>query len=135
MIDDQFGNNLARGAHAEASEYRGENSRYSPSATTDGDPQTYWATNDGTTRAHIDIDLGELQEIKYILIQEYIRLGQRVKEFKVDSWQNDAWKPLASATTIGYKRILKVDPVKTSKIRITITASRACPLINNVEVY
>jgi len=35
----------------------------------------------------------------------------------------------------GYKRILRIDPVMTSKIRINISDSKACPLISNVEIY
>jgi alpha-L-fucosidase len=42
---------------------------------------------------------------------------------------------VAEATTIGYKRILKLKPVTTQKIRVTIKDSKACPLISNIEVY
>gem|GEM_PF-5717795 len=35
----------------------------------------------------------------------------------------------------GYKRILRIDPVITSRIRINISDSKACPLISNVEIY
>ncbi len=135
MIDTELGDNLAARAAVTAGEYRGENSRYSPSNTTDGDKETYWTTNDGTTANYLEVDLGETKEVKYLLIQEYIRLGQRVKKFSVDSWQNDSWQPLASATTIGYKRILKFEPVRTDRLRISITDSKACPVISNVEVY
>jgi alpha-L-fucosidase len=69
------------------------------------------------------------------VLQEYIRLGQRVSGFTVEVMKDDNWQQVAKATTIGHKRILKIDPVKTSRIRVTITGSRACPLISNVEVY
>ena len=42
---------------------------------------------------------------------------------------------LAKGTTIGHKRILKIEPVETDRIRINITSSRACPLISSVAVY
>lgn len=135
MLDEEFGKNVALRATVTASEYRGENSSFSPSNITDADKESYWTTNDETTTGHFEIDLGEVRPIKYILIQEYIRLGQRVKNFTVDRWQNDEWKPLASGSTIGYKRILKLNPVETEKLRINITASRACPVISNVEVF
>ncbi len=135
IIDSELGNNLAAGAAVKAGEYRGENSRYSPANTTDGDKETYWTTKDETTAAYLEVDLSEEKEIHYVLIQEYIRLGQRVKKFSVDSWQNDGWQPLVSATTIGYKRILKFDPVRTSRVRINIAESKACPVISNIEVY
>ena len=135
LLDDTFGKNLARGAEAVASEYRGEAAAFGPDKAVDGDNETYWTTNDETTTASLEIDLGAEREIKYLLIQEYIRLGQRVKSFTVEAWREGSWKPLASATTIGYKRMLPLDSVNTQKLRINITESRACPVISNVEVY
>lgn len=135
LIDETFRNNLALHAAATATEYRGESARFSPSNTTDGDKDTYWAVNDSTTSAALEIDLGDSREIRYLVIQEYIKLGQRVKAFTVEGRQNNEWRPLASGTTIGYKRILKFDPVQADKVRITITSSKPCPILSNVEVY
>ncbi len=42
---------------------------------------------------------------------------------------------VASATTIDHKRIVKIDTVETSKIRINFLESKACPVISNVEIY
>lgn len=135
LIDDTFRNNYALHANASATEFRGDSRRYSPSNTTDGDKDTYWTTNDSTTTASLEVSLGGIRKIKYVVLQEYIRLGQRVKAFTIERMENNEWKPLASGTTIGYKRILKLDPVETDKIRLNITDSKACPLISNVEVY
>ncbi|MEO5603606.1 MAG: alpha-L-fucosidase [Cyclobacteriaceae bacterium] len=135
LIDETFKTNLAAQASIEASAYRGNNERYDPSKINDGEKETYWATDDGVTTGWLEINLNHIKEVKYLLIQEYIQSGQRVSSFNVESWNGQEWKPLASATTIGYKRILKFDPVKTDKLRLNITASKACPLISNVEVY
>ena len=75
------------------------------------------------------------REVRYVMIQEFIRLGQRVEAFTLEYREGDEWKPFASGTTIGYKRILEFDPVRTDGIRINITEARACPVISNVEVY
>lgn len=135
LLDNAFKTNLAANAKAEASSHRGSADAYAVQMVTDGDAATYWATDDEVTTGSIEIDLGEMQMVKYILIQEYIQLGQRVKEFNVEVEQDDVWEKVADATTIGYKRILKIDPVQTSKVRINITASKACPVVSNVEVY
>jgi alpha-L-fucosidase len=135
ILDETFQENLALNASVKASEVRGGSSTYDGERTTDGNKDTYWTTNDGTTTAQLEIALGGAKEVRYVLIQEYIQLGQRVKSFTVESWQNGSWQPLASATTIGYKRILKVNPVTTDRIRINITDAKACPVISNVEVY
>jgi alpha-L-fucosidase len=71
----------------------------------------------------------------YIFVQEYIKLGQRVRTFDVEVEKDGEWEKVASSTTIGYKKILRLSPVLTSKVRIKITGSRACPCISNLEVY
>jgi alpha-L-fucosidase len=62
-------------------------------------------------------------------------LGQRVKSFTVEVNKENTWEQVAAASTVGYKRILRLDGIKTDKVRINITASKACPVISNVEVY
>ncbi len=136
LLDEAFTTNLAANAKVKASSYRGSSKTYAGANVADGDKDTYWATDDGVTTGSLEIDLGKVQPVKYVLLQEYIRLGQRVESFTVDAWQNNTWQPVAKATTIGYKRILKLDePVNTDKLRVTITAAKASPVISNVAVY
>ena len=135
MLDTAFRDNLAKDAEVVASETRGDSRKFQASNITDGDKDSYWSTNDETTSAFVEIDLAGRRNVKYLLIQEYIKLGQRVKAFKVEYWNGETWQPLASATTIGYKRILRFDPVEAQKLRVTITDAKACPVLSNVEVY
>jgi alpha-L-fucosidase len=135
ILDTEFKTNLAKGASTKASSYRGNAATYDASKVTDGKKDTYWATDDNTLNGNIEIDLGKKQPVKYVLLQEYIRLGQRVKSFSVDAWQQDGWKEVASGTTIGYKRILKLSPVETNKIRVNIKDAKACPTLSAVEVF
>jgi alpha-L-fucosidase len=135
MIDREFKTNLAANAKATANSHRGNVANYAPSNLTDGDKNTYWTTNDDVTTGSIELDLGKTQTLKYITLKEHIQLGQRVKEFNVEAWQNGAWQKIAQATTIGYKRILKLTPVVASKIKINIVSAKASPVISAVEVY
>jgi alpha-L-fucosidase len=135
LIDSTFAHNLATGATATASHYRGESEAYDAVKAIDGQKDTYWATDDGITAADLEITLDTPQRVQYILLQEYIALGQRVEQFEVEVWQGNAWKKVASATTIGYKRIVKLEPVETSKVRVKIIAAKACPLISQIGLY
>lgn len=136
LLEQAFGNNLAKNAAVTASSYRGKNENYAPQKAVDSNADTYWATDDETTAASLEIDLGALREVKFVMLQEYIQLGQRVKKFTVEAWKDDSWHQVAEATTVGYKRILKLDePVTTEKVKINITESKACPVISNVEIY
>ena len=135
LLDAIFATNLAANAKASADTYRGKSKQYAPQNVTDGDKETYWATNDEVKTGSLTIDLKNPQKVSYITIQEYIKLGQRVKNFNVEVWKDNGWVNAATGTTIGYKRILPLGDIETSKIRINITDSKACPLISNVEVY
>jgi alpha-L-fucosidase len=135
LLDQEFKTNLADKAEVEATSYRGENSAYAPLNVTDDNKDTYWATDDNVTTGGLELKLPGLTPVKYIVLQEYIKLGQRVKTFNVEVWKDNAWVKVADATTIGYKRILKIDPQSTDKIRVNITASKACPLISSIKIY
>ena len=136
LLDSVFSTDLALKAKVAASEVRGNSPKFAAPNVVDGDPETYWATNDSTTAGTLDVDLGEPKTIRFIQIQEYIKLGQRVKSFTVEAWTDNDWKQIASGTTIGYKRILKLnDPVTTAKVKVLISDAKACPVISSVSLF
>ncbi len=136
LLEKEFGKNLAANATAIASSYRGNDELYGAAKAVDGDKETYWATDDAVTNGSLTVDLGTTQTIKYVMLQEYIKLGQRVRKFEVEAFINGKWEKVTDATTIGYKRILKLDtPIETDQIRIQLVDSKACPLISNIELY
>lgn len=135
LIDERFRTDLALNKVAKASTVRGDFPAYEASMVTDGKKETYWATNDQEISGSLEIDLGENKLISYVLIQEYIKLGQRVKSFSVELEKDGNWVEAAHGTTIGYKRIVRIDPVEAQKVRVIINDSKACVVISNVEVY
>ena len=135
LLNKTFANNIARNAKVIASSYRANSKNFSAANITDGNENTYWATDDGVLSGSLEISLAKPATVQYITLQEYIQLGQRVKSFSVEVWKDNAWQTVASATTIGYKRILKIDPVETGKIRINIKDAKACPVISTIEIY
>lgn len=130
-----FSDNLAQGTKATASNTRGNSRKYNPSNVTDENPETFWATDDNITSASLEISFDKPEVINRFLIQEEIRLGQRVKKFKLEASIEGNWKTIADETTIGRKRILRFPAVETTKLRISIEDSKASPVISNVEVY
>jgi alpha-L-fucosidase len=129
-----FRHNLAKGA-AGASNFRGKDLAFGAEKAIDGNPRTYWATDDGVSTAWMEIDLGREVEFNRLIVQENIALGQRVKRFSVLVWKGGGYQVAARSTTIGYKRILRFETVRTSKLRLLIEEAKAAPLISNIEVY
>jgi alpha-L-fucosidase len=135
LIDAAFSVNLAAGAKATADSHRGKSKAYAAARLTDGDRETYWTTDDHITQGTLEIELQQPQTVRYVLMQEYIRLGQRITDFTVEIWKDNAWTEAGKGTTIGYKRILPIEPpAVTDKLRIRVNA-KACPVISTVEVY
>lgn len=132
-----FGTNLAEGATATATNCRGEN--YGPENMLDGDYDTYFATTDSKKNTVIEFTLKQAATFNRIVLQEYIPLGQRVKNFTLqyrDS--NGSWKSFSkdgSGTTIGCKRIMMTNSVTTDAVKLTISSALACPVLNGFGLY
>lgn len=133
LLKKEFASELAAGKKASSDVSRGKG--YKAGNVNDGNPATCWATPDKVITGSVVIDLGTETEVNRILIQEYIRLGQRVQEFTVEAFADGSWQKLIDGTTIGYKIIRKFPVVSTSKIRVTISKSKAAPVISNIELY
>jgi alpha-L-fucosidase len=67
------------------------------------------------------------------LVEEDIRYGQRVKKFSLEAFVDGQWLPLKDAlvengdglTTIGHRRIICFPNVKATKLRFTVTDTKA----------
>ena len=132
-LKDIFSVNLADGAKVKASSCRGRG--FASSNIMDGEYDSYWAAPDGVTEASLTFDLGAEKTFNRILLQEYIPLGQRIKSFTIEALSpSGEWKEIASETTIGFKRIVPVETVTTSKLRVSVS-SYAPPVINGFGLY
>jgi alpha-L-fucosidase len=152
LIDAAYGpgTDLARGRSTAADSIRGFEPRganeplrpepFGPDRAVDGDPSTFWATNDGTTVALMEIELDPSKEFDRVVLAEPIALGQRVKRFRISvpatpSNNNRDWVTLAEGTTIGHKWIVRVPVTKARHLRVEILDSRACPCLSSVSVH
>jgi F5/8 type C domain protein len=150
MLKNRLGNDLAKNAHIEVSNTRtaGAHRNYETANLTDGDTKTYWATNDGVNNATITLTWDTPQTVRYVMLQEYIRLGQRIKSFKIEtSTDGTTWKaaaPGVTTTTVGYKRIIPLNGstansygngTSVKAVRITLTDSKSCPTLSTLSVF
>jgi len=134
-LDAIFKENLAAGAKAKASSVRGNTPAFAADKITDGNRDTYWTTDDWTTSAMVEFDLGADRTFNVAELAEYIRIGQRISAFMLDAWDGSGWKEFARGTTVGYKRLLRFGNVTTSKVRLRILDSRVCPTLSRFGLY
>lgn len=135
LLNEGFKTNLAADAKVNASAVRGDSKQFAGENVKDNNPETYWALNDSERSGTIEFSFGEQRLVQYVLLQEYIKLGQRVKSFTIEAKTNDGWKTIGAGTTIGYKRIIKVDPVEAGSVRISINDAKACPVLSTIELF
>lgn len=135
QLDKDFATDLAKGVHIEASNVRGGHSDYAAERLIDGNPDTYWATDDGTRQASITLRFEQPTAVNRLLLQERIALGQRIQQFSVSALRDGTWTELDRQTTIGYKRILRFPTVQAEAIRIEILAAKGPPAISGIGLF
>jgi len=134
-IKKSFAQNLAENKNVHVSNACGSNIQAGAENVVDNQKDTYWHADDTCKTVTFTIYLDKPTLFNRFLAQEYIRLGQRVKAFKIEALVDENWKVLAEATTIGYKRILRFPAVEATKVRFTVTDSKYSPIISNIGIY
>jgi alpha-L-fucosidase len=80
-------------------------------------------------------ELPEATPFNLISLQEDLSTGQRVESFAVDSWDGQAWRQVTAGTTIGYKRLLRVERLETTRVRLRVLAARAIPYLAAIQLF
>jgi len=132
-----FAVNLAKGAKLTASNIRGNNAaKFGPAHLLDNDRYSYWATDDNFTTPQLTLSLPKPQTFNVIRLRENIKLGQRITAFTVDAFADGKWTEIASATSIGANRLIRLQQnITTSKVRLRITASDACIALSDFGLF
>ncbi len=130
--DDSFSVDLSDGASIRSDNERGTD--YAIKNILDDNPETYFATADEITSTSFTISFNEPVTTDALLLQEYIQLGQRVNQFKVEIDDGEGFEKVAEGTTIGNRRIVRYPEIAATSIRISIDA-RAPVVLSNLEVY
>ena len=129
-----FASDLAQGARVRARHRTG----FRADNVLDTAYHSYWAAtrNDAT----LDLRLDSVTSFDIIVIQEYIPLGQRVTSVGLAIDEGDGIRPYTTpdhplCTTVGYKRIIRLDhPLRTDRLVFSFHAL-APPVINRIALY
>ncbi len=133
-----FANDLASKAQVAATSVRfaSNSAAFAATNVTDGNSATYWATDDSVTSGTLEFRFSNPIAPRVIRIEEAVQLGQRVDAFHVELRGADGvWRKAVEGTTIGVRRILRLDGEGVSGMRVVIDQSRACPCISRVSIY
>ena len=99
------------------------------------DDDAYYITAEETGTATITLTWEKARSIHRVVLKEQIQQSQRVESFAIDIMVNGDWKQAADGTVIGHKRIVVLDPVETTALRIRILDARVAPTVKFIGVY
>lgn len=135
-VGQTFHRNLAQNAVVIPSKEKEDNSA---SNVLDGNKMTFWTTgcdwSISSDSASLTFELESEKSFDQVMIQEYIREGQRVGGWMLEVWIEDQWAEVVQNKTIGYKTIRRFERVTTSKVRLTIQRSWDSPMISGFGLY
>lgn len=136
VIVNDFKDNILKNAEVRVDNERGR--EFKAENVIDDDWDTYWATDDDYNFGTISFSFNKPVKMNRVVLQEYIALGQRVKDFYMEGELNGKWfkiNPFDTLSTIGYKRIVRFNTVELDKLIIYFEESRGPLCINNIEAY
>ncbi len=135
ILDKTLKENMVANAKVSASSQFDKDARFSPGNLTDNDANSYWAAASDKRQASLEMVIDSTKKFDRILLQEPIRFGQRIASFDIQLLLPGGWQTIASGTSIGFKRLLRITPIAGSKIRINIRDANNTPALSNFGLY
>ncbi len=132
FIRSNFQNNYAEQAVIKATETEGQHEI----SNVLKEDETYWKAVDYCNSCEIIINLKEAKKIHFVVLQEQIRMSQRVERFEI--WadtKEESGLLMYSGTTIGYKKICELTPVEVITLRVVFKEFRVAPVIRYMSLY
>lgn len=126
-----FAVNLARDAVFEAP----DDGYHTAEALRQDSYDDYYKPFDGENAPTVTLTFPEARTVSVLSIKEHIPMGQRIERFAADARIGGEWREIGSGTTVGYRKILRFDPVTADAVRIRILDSRVCPVLSFVGAY
>lgn len=134
-LDAIFGSSLAQDTRCIAGNIRGDHQQFAASNVIDGDPATYWSTDDDAKDAELVLEFTRPTTFNIIGLREFLPLGQRIDRFAVDIDDNGVWREWCNEAAIGSHRLIRGEQCATTRLRLRILGAAACPAISELGVY
>ena len=137
LLKETFSVNLAKGSVLTASNVRGrKRAVFGPQLLLDQSRYTYWSTDEKIKTPTLTLTLAAEKTFNVIRLRENIKLGQRIEAFEVDAFIDGSWKKIASETSIGANRLIRLpEAIVTKQVRLRITKSPVCIALSDFGLY
>ncbi len=105
---------------------------YAAESAFDGNPDTRWATDDGTKQAWVALEFPAPTRISSVRINE--ALAPRVQKFEFQYREGDDWKTLFTGMELGANFKRSFEPVTARAVRLNILDATDGPTIAEIKL-
>jgi alpha-L-fucosidase len=102
---------------------------------TDGNDQSFISLGEDYKNNYIEIKFKEATPLDCVVLQEPIQMGQRIKEFKIQTINDEGMVFEIKQSTVGHKRIVSFPKQLAKSLRIYIMDAKATPLIGELDAF
>ncbi len=100
------------------------------------DENLCYAAAPGTHSAVLDIVLQAPEKINTVILGEEIRMGERITDFRIEAVDSEGISTvLANATSVGFKKAVKIPENEYSHIRVVIENSVGPVVLNRLGLH
>jgi alpha-L-fucosidase len=94
ILNATFAVDLARNMIVRASNVRADADRFAATNVNDGNPSTYWATDDSVTTGMLEFTSPEPITFDCVVLREFIALGQRIEAWSLEAEIDGKWRKI-----------------------------------------
>ncbi len=134
-LDEIFAHNLVRQGMVQTSNTRLAHTGWDARRVADGNPDTFWATDDSVRECWLEVSFPHAVQFNTIDLREAIQYGQRVESYRVEVLTDNGWTAIKQGTTIGNRKLDRINTTTASRIRVVIESAKASPAISEFGLY
>jgi alpha-L-fucosidase len=130
-LEAQLGSDAARGARASAtSEARGHPAH----SVLNDDLDAWWSPVPADGRAALTLEFRAPVRFAVVDLSEAIQHGQRVAAYGIDALVDGRWQVISTGTTIGHRKLDRVEATIAAGMRVRVVSSDDVPMISRVAL-
>jgi alpha-L-fucosidase len=83
----------------------------------------------------VTLTLPDTVQFSIVDLHEAIEQGQTIARYRVDAWDGDRWVTFSRGTTIGHRKLDRVPPMRTDRVRVVVKDAVGSVEIAGVSIW
>jgi alpha-L-fucosidase len=99
----------------------------------DGASDTWWSPSDGS--ASVELRFRRAERCSVVCLEEAIAHGQTVERYRVEAFAAGSWHEVARGTTIGHRKLDRIEPIMADRFCLTVERSLDVPRLARLSIF